>query len=355
MAEATEMRQKLVLVLGKVRKAINRARDKKGQISEAQTKVSLINPILEGLGWDTADMDEVSLEYKHKPQDNPVDYALFLQRSPCLFVEAKSLDTNLDDHKWRSQAVNYANAAGVRWCVLTDGDKYCIYNSHAPVAVAQKLFRMSTISDPTQDESTLDTLGLLSKEALSGNLIDELWEAHFVDRSVRAALEALFGTQDARLVSWVKKQTPALKPAQIRESLKRADIRIDFPVLPPPIITKQGVDDRLEGKPRAQAVFSVLMQRTRETIGDFSVHANSRHIVFSNRHAFVAISALHRGLRIGLRLNASEAHQHPRLKAQAKGIFEGWTALHLSTSISDESEIDQELLSLMKSAYTAAS
>jgi len=39
-----------------------------------------------------------------------VDYALFRARTPRLFVEAKCLAKSLDDHRWASQVVGYANA-----------------------------------------------------------------------------------------------------------------------------------------------------------------------------------------------------------------------------------------------------
>jgi hypothetical protein len=451
--------------------------------------------VLAALGWDTTDLDEVSLEYKHKPQDNPVDYALFLHRSPKLFVEAKALDTNLDDHKWRSQTVNYANAAGVEWCVLTDGNHYWIYNAHAPVAVEQKLFRTVTIADVEADDRVLDTLLLLSKEKLSGKIIDELWKAHFIDRSVQGALDGLFDDLDAGLVNAIRKRTPELLPAQIRDSLRRADVRIGFPVLTatdvplvpapagdgvPPVAGHRvgardhgswtrvsdlitaglvkpgdewrlktasveatlqvqgdgtllvhgqsygspsaagqavtgwkscdgwrvweyqdaagqwapvdalrkrlceedgkgasapesdarqeapsfrpsqsaesgGVDERLAGKPTAQTVFSVLVERAQQAVGEFSIHANSKHIIFSNRYAFAVLSVLHSGLRIGLRLDSSAVERHSRLRAQPRGVFEGWNALHVSTTISSEAQIDEELMDLVKVAHGAAS
>ena len=36
------------------------------------------------LGWDIHDYAEVKREFKIKPRDNPVDYALFINKSPCL-------------------------------------------------------------------------------------------------------------------------------------------------------------------------------------------------------------------------------------------------------------------------------
>ena len=49
--------------------------------NEEKTKASIIEPLLKALGWDTNDPDEVDREYRPKSRDNPVDYALLLQRT----------------------------------------------------------------------------------------------------------------------------------------------------------------------------------------------------------------------------------------------------------------------------------
>jgi len=60
-------------------------------IGEQNTKASLIEPMLEALGWDVRDPDVVHREFKPTSQDKPVDYALCLAREPRLLVEAKAL------------------------------------------------------------------------------------------------------------------------------------------------------------------------------------------------------------------------------------------------------------------------
>jgi len=246
MSDMMEARQRLQSAVRKVRRTVNRVRERKESISEAGTKEALIRPVLTALGWDTSDIDEVKLEYKHKPKDNPVDYGLFVQGSPRLFIEAKALDTNLDDYKWQRQVINYASAAGVEWCVLTDGDRYCIYNALAPVDVERKLFRTVAICDSTQEDAAFDTLELLSKDKLSQGLIKEPWEAHFVDSQVRAVLEGMFDTQDNGLARLVKKKARELKPSQIRDSLRRADIVVNFPALSPSSAKEPQPDAREE-------------------------------------------------------------------------------------------------------------
>src|SRR5215207_5382038 len=239
-------RQTLTSVLPKLRKRIQKIQNRNENIGEQNTKAALIDPLLAALGWDVEDIDEVSREYRRKSQDNPVDYALFMLRSPRLFVEAKGLEKDLSDRKWISQVLGYATVVGVEWCVLTNGGEYRLYNAHAPVDVEQKLFRAVRISESDQEEYTLETLELLSKEKMGDNLLNVLWKAHFIDRHVSRTLGELLQNDDASLIRLIRKRTPELTPSEIRESLKRADIRIDFPVVSVSSQSSAGeVDDEL--------------------------------------------------------------------------------------------------------------
>ncbi len=224
-----ENRQHLDQAVREVRDRIDQMRDRSGSPGEQNTKAVLIEPIIEALGWDLRDWEQVMREYRGKPRDNPVDYALLLRRSPLLFIEAKDLGSDLTDRRWLSQIMGYATVVGVEWCLLTDGDQYRIYNSHAPVDVEDKLFRAVSISDEAQHQLALDTLLLLSKEKLAAEDLKDLWEAYFVDCQVQRALEDLFLGDNSSVVRLIKRAVPDLKPAQIRHSLNRADIRVDFP------------------------------------------------------------------------------------------------------------------------------
>lgn len=216
-----------------IRKRIQQIRDRNEVIGEQNTKAALIDPLLSALGWDLQEIDEVRREYRRKPQDNPVDYALFLNRTECLLLEAKSLEKDLADRKWISQNISYAAVVGVKWCVLSNGDEYRIYNSHAEVDVDEKLFRKVCISD-SDPKFLVDTLLLLSKDKMRGSLLDEMWKAHFIDRKVRLAFEGLLGEDDGALVRAICKKANGVTPAEVRAALKRAKITVDFPVIKVP-------------------------------------------------------------------------------------------------------------------------
>jgi hypothetical protein len=216
--------------LAQVRQRLERYR---GQtLGEQNTKSVLIDPLLRALGWDVEDFEEVHREYKPKPTDNPVDYALFILRTPRLFVEAKALGGNLNDRKWANQIMGYAAVTGVEWVVLTNGDEYRIYNAHAPVPIEEKLFRSVKVSDDGLQAA--NTLALLSKARMQDNLIATLWKSSFVDHQIKGALQSLFGPDpDPAFVRLIRNRLPHLSPAEIKDSLIRLRVTLDFPAVPP--------------------------------------------------------------------------------------------------------------------------
>jgi len=200
-------------------------------INEQNTKAALIDPLLRALGWDVEDLEEVHREYRHRPADNPVDYALLDLRTPRLFVEAKALGHDLGERRWANQIMGYASVAGVDWVVLTDGNEYRIYNAHARVPVEEKLFR--TIRLTNDDPQIAETLELLSKAGLQENRLEAHWQAHFVDRQVQAVLKGLFAPEpDRSLVNLIRRRISDLSRRDIEESLRRVRARFDFPVEP---------------------------------------------------------------------------------------------------------------------------
>ena len=231
-----------------------RERTERGErVGEQDTKALLIDPVLAALGWDLGDLDDLRREYRSKPQDNPVDYALLAFGRPLLFIEAKALGTDLSPRRCASQVLAYASIVGVAWCLLTDGDEYRLYNSHAPVDVDEKLFRTVRVSDADHAQACRETLELLGKERMGESELESLWKSQFIDRRVRVALDDCFSTEDPALIRLIRKKTPELAPAEVRESLRRATIGLHFPdvslpPVPPNIATSSESVARLPGR-----------------------------------------------------------------------------------------------------------
>lgn len=204
---------------------------KNGDVGEENTKAVLVEPLLEALGWDTRDLEEVQREFRYKPQDNPVDYALLVSGKPRLFVEAKGLGRDLGQHKWKTQAVNYANTAGVEWCVLTDGNFWQVYKSNAPGDLEQKLFLETWLHSPegrTPPYEPQYVLSLLARDKLAENEIETLWQVLNVDRRGREALLDMMETKNQSLVRLVRKWT-GLTRKEVEAFLTRAEVSIETP------------------------------------------------------------------------------------------------------------------------------
>jgi hypothetical protein len=228
---------------------LDRYRRPSQRVGESNTKAGLIEPIIAALGWDVLDPDEVHREYRRRPADNPVDYALLLSRTPRLFIEAKGLGENINDPKWANQTISYAAVAGVEWVALTDGAEWRVYNAHAPVPVEHKLFRAVRVAEDL--DAAFELLALLSKDNMRDNRLQELWRGFFVDRRVYAALDDVFNAgEPARdLVALVAKRVPGLPRTDIRASLVRARVTFDFPTPSLPMTTVTPATPAAPGSP----------------------------------------------------------------------------------------------------------
>ncbi len=212
----------------KARKRIEDLRARNQRIGEQDTKAALIDPILSALGWDVHDLNEVRREYRRKTRDNPVDYAFFLDEKPLLFLEAKALRKDVSDRKWISQTLAYATVVGVRWCVLSNGEEYRLYNTHAPVDVEEKLLWQVSITDQAGERQVTQALSLLARERIQGDVLAGLWRTHFVDRRVKHVLAELVESADTSLARLINKRSSDLTFGLVKDSLKRASISIEI-------------------------------------------------------------------------------------------------------------------------------
>lgn len=98
-------------------------RDKSDFPNEEATKMGLIIPVLQALGWDTSNPAEVVPE---KPSMGlTVDYCLTTKSSQEILVEAKAAGESLTKHE--KQLLNYAFQEGVPLAILTNGFEWWFY------------------------------------------------------------------------------------------------------------------------------------------------------------------------------------------------------------------------------------
>lgn len=445
-------------------------------LAEADTKAALIVPLLEWLGWDTRNPDEVRNEWRRRNQGDPVDYGMFVANQPVLLVEAKRLKDPLTNERGWKQIVANAVSANFRWCVRTNGRRVILFDLLHPKELDDKVVIDVdlTLADEPGGMPLADmaaALWLISKESLESGKTVEAWHAQLAERAAREAVDAFFAKPPDTLIEMIREESgdesipynaivkciterigagplrpqPA-RPAPEQESAEPRRSRITIAdllggglvnagdvwslntagttvqaqitpdggvlvggeVLASPSAAAQkatgwaacdgwtlwkytdtdgstkpvdelrkklgagrqprecaaprqssapvpdeALEERFAGKPRARALFDALLKSVSEDVDGFTVGANSKHVTISGKSVFVAISVLKDSLRFGLRLDAAAAARHHRLAVQPNGVYEGWNALHVSTRLSDESEIDAELAGLIKRAATA--
>ncbi len=199
---------------------------RKHGLKETPTRTIVIDPLLEVLGWDVRDPDEVQLEYP-TVGGRSVDYGLKLNRKCVLLVEAKAFDDPLTDVKAITQIVNYANSDGIVWCILTNGLTWKVYRSIENCPAPDKLMFEVSI-DPRDSEGMsvqqiAQQMWRFSREEIAKGTLDTLGEQTFTDGKVRKALDTIMVSAPRSFLNVVRDATGdhSITPQQVKESLSR--------------------------------------------------------------------------------------------------------------------------------------
>ncbi|MEZ3144501.1 type I restriction enzyme HsdR N-terminal domain-containing protein [Halobaculum sp. MBLA0143] len=147
--------------------------DASPQMDEETTKVRLVNPFLELLGWDLRST-EVELEYtvRFATRTTHVDYALTVGDSPAVFVEAKAARSGLTDDNVEQLRSYMRQELGVEWGVLTNGRQFEVLSKNADESgeVSVVEFDLADLGDDP------DVLELLTKESIQSGRAREIAE-----------------------------------------------------------------------------------------------------------------------------------------------------------------------------------
>ena len=133
--------------------------------NETRTRMALIDPLLQALGWDVSDPIMVTPEYSVGA--SRADYALLTSTgNPSALVEAKKLDESLASH--RMQMLNYANISGIPHAGLTDGNHWEMYTVFDQAPIEQRRILDVSIASTPAHEAALKLLLLWRPNLASG-------------------------------------------------------------------------------------------------------------------------------------------------------------------------------------------
>jgi hypothetical protein len=224
MAIRGEHMKKLVAVLEQLQGKLERFR--KEGLKETPTRTIFIDPVLDALGWDVRDPDEVQLEYP-TIDSKSVDYALKINLKPVLLIEAKSLNDLLADVKDVTQTTGYAANDGIMWCILSNGVRWRVYRSMEHCPAPEKLMFEVSFDPNDMEGASLEQIAQrlqrFSREEMAKGTLDALGEQTFTDSKVRKAFQQIAGDPPKVLLKMIRNaaRDPLLKPQTIRESLGR--------------------------------------------------------------------------------------------------------------------------------------
>lgn len=241
--------------------------------SETLTRYALIDPLLRGLGWDTADPAMVMPEYVSP--SGSADYALFDgdNATPLMVVAAKPLGETLQNATM--PGIVHCFTEGIRYFAVTNGQAWDVYETHKPVPMEQKRVASFDLQSMMAAEARLQALAI--------------WRPNMLDGKV----------------------TPAQSP-----DMQRA---IGTPAQSP--ATQRSIEKPAEAKPTQTPTYTSAEEKLRRAIfgdkHDGSTHASSRQAC--NRPSRAYSSGAAEWIAISdIRLTNQRAASSPSNKRSAK-------------------------------------
>ena len=180
--------------------------------NETRTRMALIDPLLQILGWDTSDPSLVVPEYS--VSGGKADYALLSQKGhPTTAIEAKRLDEPLHSHLM--QMVSYSAMAGIKYAGITDGNQWELYDVLRPAALTERRILDLKISDSSPYFCALRLL-LLWRPNLSSGQVELAGEPIAVPPSLVGPVPPVHGSLDWTPLSKFVAHKTATLPEFIR-------------------------------------------------------------------------------------------------------------------------------------------
>lgn len=189
--------------------------------SEADTKQSVVLRVLQYLGWNIFDPDEVRPEYE--VGSTRVDYALCPHTAPKVFLEVKRLDEPLDRHE--EQLISYSTRQSVRLAVLTNGVTWWLYLPLVEGKWDEKKFYTLDVVEQEPERVAERFAELMSREStVSGKailraeaILQDKHKSAVIRESIPAAWDKLITDADERLVALLKETTEKLCGYELEE------------------------------------------------------------------------------------------------------------------------------------------
>ncbi len=192
-------------------------------MSEIQTRLVFVDPILIALGWDIHDPEQVRVEVPIGG-GRTISYALKDKGRNILFIKAFSLENPLNDPNLITQVVQDTAANNIKWCAITNGVIWKFYSSMESCPILDRLLYEINYNTGDQDLNKTSMLfEPFSRSEMQKGELDKLWDKLFTDSRIRRAMNKLIANPPDCLIEAIRASLPgiSLMDTRIKESLLR--------------------------------------------------------------------------------------------------------------------------------------
>jgi len=174
--------------------------------NEEQTKMYLISPFIQYLGYNIFNPDDVVPEFiadVGSKKGEKVDYALMVNNEPYILLEAKTVGTNLDNYE--GQLFRYYTTVEAQIAILTDGVNYRFYaDTEKTNILDDKPFFSVNLEDITEEEAKV--IQLFSKNNFNlEEALDSSAKLH-ISTNIHNVLNQIFKSPDDDFMAFMYKR-----------------------------------------------------------------------------------------------------------------------------------------------------
>ncbi len=152
--------------------------------NEQAVRDTLINPILNELGWNTKSLKFVVPNAPNEDGKIP-DYVLLKNHKKVLVVEAKNMSIDLSDSQIIKQIASYCYNPGIKFGVLTNGEKWLLFNTFQANPSERIVWKLDLIKDEIQQAirkllcityEVIEQTEQLSSTIRKDELLEDAWK-----------------------------------------------------------------------------------------------------------------------------------------------------------------------------------
>ncbi|WP_135605548.1 DUF5655 domain-containing protein [Methanococcoides sp. NM1] len=353
---------------GKLLEIIEKIKSEKisPQLDEAATKQTVILRILNSLGWDIFEPEEVYPEY---PVNGiKVDYSLRSNNKDRVFIEAKKIGEDLEKHQ--EQLLRYSFKMGVDLAILTNGITWWFYLPLKSGEWEKRKYYSIDIYGQDADEITDKFIDFLLKEnVITGESVkraEDVYKGKIKEKEIKETLpkawNKILDDPDETLVELVAETTEKLCGYRPDDKLveKFVITHIQKKLTP---IKKEPDEKKRKEYVGNESLYNILDTNKRKIVDeleyfilnldeDIQRDYEKTHIAYKyKRVSWIVLRKARHGIRLWIRVD-------PLTFSDNKNMFKrvekrGTAQTHGNyVSVISQSDINEYLFSILRDSYT---